>query len=307
MNQLAAPPAPSRLTHALAIVTVVVALPLVLLGAEVTTKGVGMVDPVAVRSPWFFLTEWMNGHGLGWLIEHGHRQVGWIVGMLAIATVAAAFLRDGRGWVKALTFAALTAVIIQGLLGIFRIQLHALFGSNAALVHGSFAPVVLSLLLTQALATGRGWGVGEVEAAHSRRLRTWCLITVAVMYAQLVLGGFIRHKDILLAGRLHLIVAFVVFAFVFVVIKTARETDSGSFKVLSRVLMALLTVQVLLGAEAWMAWMKRHFAPAMALQESTAMQLTRSAHYVVGAFLFAAMVALTVKALWAPTRSEAVR
>src|SRR5262245_12515841 len=86
MNQLAARPVPSRTTHLLAIATVVVALPLVLLGAEVTTKGVGMVDSVAVRSPWYFASEWMNDHGLGWLIEHGHRQVGWIVGILAIAT-----------------------------------------------------------------------------------------------------------------------------------------------------------------------------------------------------------------------------
>ena len=69
--------------------------------------------------------------------------------------------------------------------------------------------------------------------------------------------------------------------------------------------MALLTVQVLLGAEAWMAWMKRHFNPASAIEESGAMQLVRSAHYVVGAFLFATTVALTVKAYWAPARLEA--
>src|SRR6185369_5075342 len=103
MNQLAARPVPSRATHLLAIATVVVALPLVLLGAEVTTKGVGMVDSIAVRSPWYFATEWMNDRGLGWLIEHGHRQVGWIVGILAIATTIFAFCLDGRGWVKLLS------------------------------------------------------------------------------------------------------------------------------------------------------------------------------------------------------------
>jgi cytochrome c oxidase assembly protein subunit 15 len=302
MTELALRPVASRATHLLAIATVVVALPLILLGAEVTSKGVGMVDPVALRSPWYFGVEWMNNHGMGWLIEHGHRQVGWIVGMLAIATLAAAFWGDSRGWVRVLSAFALTAVIVQGLLGIFRIQLHALFGNSAALVHGSFAPIVLSVLLTLALASARDWSVGEAKADKLRTLRIWSLATVAATYAQIVFGGFIRHKDLLVAGRLHLIGAFVVFSFVWVVIKYAREANYESFKTLSRVLMALLTVQVLLGAEAWMAWMKRHFYPQAALEESAAMQLTRSAHYVVGAFIFATMVALTVKAFWAPVQ-----
>jgi hypothetical protein len=63
----------------------------------------------------------------------------------------------------------------------------------------------------------------------------------------------------------------------------------------------------LLGAEAWMAWMRRHFVPATAIEESQALHLVRSAHYVVGAFLFATMVALSVKAFWAPARLEAAR
>lgn len=307
MNQLAVRPVPSRVAHLLAIATVVAALPLVLLGAEVTSKGVGMVDPVAVRSPWFFLTEWVNDHGMGWLIEHGHRQVGWIVGVLAILTAVAAFGFDRRGWVKILSLAALGAIIVQGLLGIFRIHLHALFGNNTALIHGAFAPVVLALLVTLALSTARGWGVGEMPADKARLLRIWCLTSVAATYVQLVLGGFIRHKDVLVAGRLHLIWAFVVYSFLWVAIKYAREADYDSFKMLSRVIMALLTVQVLLGAEAWMAWMKRHFVPSAALEESPAIQLTRSAHYVVGAFLFATTVALAVKALWAPARVEGAR
>jgi cytochrome c oxidase assembly protein subunit 15 len=307
MNQLAARPAPSRATHFLAIATVVAALPLVLLGAEVTTKGVGMVDHVPVRSPWYFAVEWMNDHGLGWLIEHGHRQMGWIVGLLSIATVLAAFSLDGRGWVKALSAAGLTAVVMQGLLGIFRIQLDALIGRTTALVHGSFAPIVLAILMTLAVATARGWSVGDPNDAKARSLRTWCLAAALAAYVQIVLGGIIRHKDVLLAGRLHLLNAFVVFALLWVVIKHAREADYESFKTLARVIMALLTVQILLGAEAWMAWMKRHFVPATAIEESSAMNLVRSAHYVVGAFLFATTVALTAKAFWAPARLEAAQ
>ncbi len=305
MNDLAVRPVPSLATHVLAVATVVAALPLIVLGAEVTSMGVGMVDPVAVRSPWFFLTEWMNGHGLGWLVEHGHRQVGWIVGILSISTAVAAFCLDGRGWVKSLSLTGLTAVIAQGLLGIFRIHLHSMFGNWAALVHGSFAPIVLAMLLTLALGSSGSWTVGELNPAKIGSLRLMGLWTAIGTYVQIVLGGFIRHKDLLFAGRLHLLGAFVVFSLMWVLIKVAREAGYDSFKTLSRVIMVLLTIQVLLGAEAWLAWMKRHFNPATAIEESAAMHLVRSAHYVVGAFLFATTVALTVKAYWAPARLEA--
>ena len=304
MNRPAARPVHSRATHLLALATVVCALPLIVLGAEVTSRGVGMVDPEALRSPWYFLTEWMNGYGLGWLVEHGHRQVGWIVGTLAIGTALSAFYFDRRGWVIGLSVAALSAVIVQGLLGIFRIHLHAMFGNWTALIHGSFAPIALSLLLTLAAATSGTWGVSDLNASKVGALRMLCLWTAAGTYGQIVLGGFIRHKDLLVAGRLHLLGAFVIFSLLWMLIKSAREAGYDSFKTLSRVLMALLTVQVLLGAEAWMAWMKRHFNPASSIDESAAIQLVRSAHYVVGAFLFATTIALTVKAYWAPARVE---
>jgi cytochrome c oxidase assembly protein subunit 15 len=307
MNQLAARPVSSRATHLLAIATVVAALPLVLLGAEVTTKGVGMVDQVSLRTPWHIFTEWMSGNGLGWFIEHGHRTFGWTVGVLALATLCVAVLRDGRRWVIALSAAGAVAVLIQGLLGIFRVQLNVLIGNSMALIHGAFAPIVLAVLLTSAAATSRAWSLGAIAESKARRLRMWSVLTIAAMYGQLILGGFIRHKDVLVAGRLHLLNAFVVFAFLWVVIKYAREADYDSFKTYSRVIMALLTVQILLGAETWMAWMKRHFLPHTAIEESSAMNLVRSAHYVVGAFLFATTVALTVKAFWAPARMEAAR
>src|SRR5439155_25687695 len=95
------------LVHALAIATFVAALPLLFLGAEVTTKGVGMVDAAPVRSPWYFVTELLEEHNIGWRIEHGHRQVGWIVGMLSIALAITTCALDARRWVKVSSVAAL--------------------------------------------------------------------------------------------------------------------------------------------------------------------------------------------------------
>lgn len=295
--------------HGLAVTTFVMALPLVFLGAEVTTKEVGMVDLAPIRWPWFFLTEFFSGvlreRGMGWIVEHGHRQVGWIVGLLAIACAAAAFLTQASRAAKLLSVLALAAICVQGALGIFRVQLNDLLGKTLSLVHGAFAQVVFGLLLALVLATGRRWFIANPNPDKLPWLRRWGVATTAAMLLQTVLGGLIRHKNLATGARLHLLGAFVVFAFVFVAIKFARETDYASFKLSARVLMGLLTIQVVLGAEAWMAWMKRYFAPETALTESTAIQLMRSSHYLVGALLFATMAALTAKALWAPREAAA--
>src|SRR5215813_4664924 len=73
-----------RWLHRWAVLTACAALPLVLLGAEVTTRQVGMVDSQSVRTPWHLFTVSMEEHGLGYLIEHSHRFAGWFVGACAI-------------------------------------------------------------------------------------------------------------------------------------------------------------------------------------------------------------------------------
>src|SRR4051794_700995 len=73
-----------RWLHAWAVLTALAALPLVTLGAEVTTKQVGMVDPQGFRAPWHLFTLRMREAGLGYLIEHGHRLAGFVVGTCAI-------------------------------------------------------------------------------------------------------------------------------------------------------------------------------------------------------------------------------
>src|SRR5712691_7039217 len=85
-----------RWLHAVAVATAVAALPLLFLGAEVTTKQAGLVDQQGLRQPWHLFTEVSKGideHGMryfaeganwGLLIEHSHRTFGWLVGMGAI-------------------------------------------------------------------------------------------------------------------------------------------------------------------------------------------------------------------------------
>src|ERR1700736_635287 len=118
-----------RWLHRWALLTACATLPLLLLGAEVTTKQVGMVDQQGFRPPWHMLTVYLQDHGLvqtrglGFVIEHSHRLVGFVVGTCIIVLAVGLWRKERRRWVRWLGITALAGVIVQGLLGGFRVQL----------------------------------------------------------------------------------------------------------------------------------------------------------------------------------------
>src|SRR5947209_12767852 len=100
-----------RWPHWLAVLTVCATLPLLTLGAEVTTKQVGMVDPRGFRWPWEIIALLSDGDkaaNLGLVIELTHRMFGFLVGILAIL-LCVSLLATGRGWKRWLGLAALAA------------------------------------------------------------------------------------------------------------------------------------------------------------------------------------------------------
>src|SRR5437879_1966640 len=76
-----------------ATVTVCLAVPLLTLGAFVTSMGVGMADQRAVVNPVQAVKEFSAGdQSVGWKVEHSHRLAGWLVGLGAI------FVAVGAWW-----------------------------------------------------------------------------------------------------------------------------------------------------------------------------------------------------------------
>jgi heme A synthase len=294
-----------RWLHVWAVVTVLATLPLLLLGAEVTTRDVGMADQVPLRTPWHILTINLREYGLGFVIEHSHRTAGWIVGVCIIVLAVSLWLKAPRRWLRWLGVAALAAVVIQGALGGFRVQLNALFGREMALVHGCFAQLVFALLASIALLTARAWWASPAEpvGAEGKRLRTWSVVVAALLYLQIILGSVVRHTDALFGPRAHLLTAFLAVAAVvwlvkFVLDSTAR--DSGMTLFVS-VLAVLLVAQLFLGVEAWLG---KFFDPRTALATQIRPltrdpSLFRSLHYLVGALMFTDAVLV---ALWAHRR-----
>src|SRR5436305_338417 len=147
--------------HVLAIVAFLLVIPVISLRAEVTSKGSGELE----------------ANGLGYTIEHAHRQAGWLLGMATIAIAVVAAVTRTPGWLKVLTLGTLLVVILQGVLGIFRVQLNAILGPSLAHIHGTFATVAVGLLLTQAVVTSRSWTLTVPNERKLVVLRRWAIAT----------------------------------------------------------------------------------------------------------------------------------
>lgn len=300
------PDAPRGL-HVLAVLTVICTLPLLFLGAGVTSHDVGMVDPRGFRPPWEIVNGLFENNGLGWRLEYGHRTFGFLVGIFAIGLAVGAWFFDRRPWLGWMAFLALAMIGAQGALGIFRVDYNALHGRTFAMIHGAFAQLVFATLVALALFTSRRWAVVPQESA-SPALQRFSIVTALVVFGQLVLGGLVRHQESLLGPRGHLLGAFVVVAAVVWLLKLIRESDlAEAFRVQRVALMALLAVQLWLGVESWLA--KFHVASANLPQLAPApthAEWIRTVHYLAGTLIFATTVTVALLANRRPAGAVAM-
>ncbi len=291
-------PGSPRWLHALAVLTVLCTLPLLFLGAGVTSHGVGMVDPRGFRPPWEIVRGLIENNGLGWLLEYGHRTLGFLVGMCGIALAVGCWFGSSRPWMGWVGILALGMICAQGALGIFRVDYNALHGRTFAMVHGMFAQLVFAVLVGFALVTSRRWADDSAQEA-SPALRRWSTATALLVFGQLLLGGMVRHHDSLLGPRGHLLGAFVVVAAVVWLLKLIRESQARERFAAARILfMALLGLQLLLGIESWLA--KYYVGTAVSHEALVPVPMhaewVRTAHYVVGSLIFATSVSVALLA-----------
>jgi cytochrome c oxidase assembly protein subunit 15 len=277
-----------RWLHRWAVLTVCATFVLLALGAVVTTFQVGMADPIWPTYPWHLLLVSWEEPKAGFLIEHSHRLAGYIVGSCVIVLAVGLWRYEPRRWLRRLGFLALLGVIVQGLLGGFRVKLNELLGPNLALIHGCFAQVLFALLVSLALFTSRSWQAPGTWAGS--RLGGVALLTSGLIYLQIVFGSLLRHTYSPLGQRGHLLVAFAVVIGVVWLTRDYFESAARDRRLAIPVMLlaALVAGQLMLGVEAWMF---KYFASALVTQA-----VIRTAHVLMGALTFATSVVVTLQA-----------
>ncbi len=211
--------------------------------------------------------------------------------MLCAAACGAAATRG----VRLLGGFALVAVMVQGLLGGFRVKLNELVGTDLAAFHGMFAQVVFGLLVMIATYTARPVPVtGDV--AEARRLRRWASAFAHLIFLQVVLGAFVRHYPNPLSQRLHFVTAFLATAVAVWLIRAVLVSADARRRagLVAWALAGLVALQLYLGVEAWMAKFGAYKPPELVpvTAESGAI---RTLHALVGSGVWAVSLMLAIR------------
>lgn len=300
-----AQPSPSPWPGRLALWTLIAAVPLFLFGGAVTTMRAGMAENGWMHVDGYLLwtLPWAERiSSAGKFVEHHHRELGTLVGLLSILTVVSTAISSRRMKTKLIALLGLVAISGQGALGAFRVLNN---DSGLAFFHGAFGQAVFALLAAVALVTSLKWqAVKHVPWTAEPRLYGMAVFTTILIWVQSTLGAVFRHQGGHGALGSHVLVAIAVFVCVMVLIKRLKaaaqqpEVPTCAAGVLRRCAL-LLTIflhsQVLLGVLAAMS--------IFALSGGTdgpeihpAELITATAHVLVGASLLASA---TITALWA--------
>ncbi|WP_182868425.1 COX15/CtaA family protein [Rhodopirellula sp. JC639] len=256
----------SKLLHRLAVLSVCLVWPLIWVGGLVTTYDAGMAVPdwpgtYGYNLFLYPLSTWIYGP-FDLFIEHGHRLLGAVVGLVAIAMVVAALRREDRRWVLWLTVVILVAVISQGALGGVRVLLS---DRTTAMIHGCFGPVVFALCCVAASVTSRRWWDRRRAANATQSAKplggvvlAMATLPVLLSYLQLVLGAQLRHVQPLttpgtftLIVAVHIVTAFGLWLLTPVLFVLVRRCGDLTLSRPAGWLIWFVGFQILLGTGTW--------------------------------------------------------
>jgi cytochrome c oxidase assembly protein subunit 15 len=137
----------------------------------------------------FPIDKWVGGIKY----EHGHRLFASIVGLLTVILTIGIVFNDKRPWVKWLSFFALGAVIIQGILGGLTVLF--LLPTAISVAHGMLAQSFFCAVSAIALFTSRWWreDCEAVDIPGTASIQKLSIIAVVVVFLQLAFGALMRH------------------------------------------------------------------------------------------------------------------
>jgi len=189
--------------HLVACLLVAVTAVLLCFGALVTTYEAAMAVPdwPATYGHNMFLfpmAQWLGGP---WdlFLEHGHRLLGAVVGLLSLLVAAVVWRTGQRPAVRSLAVAAVLLVVVQGLLGGARVLLD---DKTIAKVHACTGPLFFAVAIAIATLTRRSGPVPPQRDAllvppqpRAVAASVSAAALVIAAYVQLVAGAQLRHLD----------------------------------------------------------------------------------------------------------------
>jgi cytochrome c oxidase assembly protein subunit 15 len=282
--------------HRFAVLVACATFFLIIAGANVTSHDAGLAtsDWPKSNGQWF---PKMVGN-LFW--EHGHRMVATAVGLLTIGLAIYLQIRERRPWVKRLGWVALAGVVAQGLLGGLTVKLNLPLAVSAA--HATLAQLFFLTTVSLAVFTSRSWTVPAstvTEEGQGLSLRALCVVALAFILIQLVLGATLRHSatwdqwlptGLLLAHIGGAIAVTIVLAITATTVLYRHRSEKYLAKP-ALVAIGLLAVQLVLGLGAYLA---RAASPSDP-QPLTPMVSITVAHVACGALVFASTIVLTLR------------
>jgi cytochrome c oxidase assembly protein subunit 15 len=250
----------------------------------------------------FPLAEWLGGP---WdlFLEHGHRLLGALVGMIALVLAAVAWRYPVGPTVRWLTLAAVALVIVQGGLGGARVLLD---DTTVAKIHACTGPLFFAVAVALAVLTRR-----PASAVTPRVAGGLCAAVPVAAYAQLVAGAQLRHLDPAtppatfhaLVGT-HVLVGLVVAGLAIAAAVATRRGENRPARRWAWVATAFVVCQISLGLGTWVA---KYGVPSAILPDSWRLAdpvvarsglgaVTVTAHAVLGMVILGVGVALAITA-----------
>jgi len=281
----------NRAHHTFAVFTACAAFVVITAGALVTSNDAGLSVPDWPTS-FGYLVKVPHFVG-GVRFEWTHRM---LAGSLLTLTLAIAFwtlIVERRRWLRWLAVGAFCTVIAQAILGGLTVLLFQPPAVSTA--HAVVAQTFFCIAVAIALFTGQRWveEVPRVEFDQRRpSLFTLTLLSIFILYVQLILGGMFRHHG--MSWWPHVLNAVVV-SFVLAWTAVRALTLYAQIEAIRRpaiLMLSLVIAQLCLGFSAFLTrveWGRNSVQPELPMVVATV------THVAVGALLLATTVILAIQ------------
>ncbi len=160
-------------------------------------------DWPTTNSYWFYpITLWLAVWDV--FLEHGHRLLAQLAGLLAITLAVSLWLSDGRKWMRWVGAAIVLGVVAQGTLGGLRVLAD---DRVLARVHGCTAALYFALCAAVVTWTSTKWRatlqgaephsppapLPKVDGSHLLSRLAW--IVTAAIYLEIIFGALLRRPS----------------------------------------------------------------------------------------------------------------